>query len=223
MIISQCGKAEYKPYVEIANDVFDFRWGKEDVVERVGKMVEGEWEFTGEVKETSLCTYETHRFFKSKPNASLLTQTYNKGMRVPTMSEMKAHGEFIGMTEEQMIPWMKEQLKRAITKYDESSSVNNFTINGINVWLDKSTRTGLLLRFQSEKAQGKTETTLWYNGLSFVLNIDDAIQMLYAIEVYASACYDNTQKLKSDVDLFLSMDEFLLFDFRKGYPEQLSF
>lgn len=223
MVISQGKKAEYKPYVEIANDVFDFRWGKEDVVEKVGEMVEGEWKLTGEVKETSLCTYETHRFFKSKPTSTLLTRTYNKGMRVPTMSEMKAHGEFIGMTSEQMIPWMKEQMKRAITKYDKSKDVENFTINGVDVWMDKETRTGLLLRFQSEKAAGKTETVLWHNGMNFPLVIDDAIQMLYAIEVYASASYDNTQRLLAEVDALESVDELLLFDFKQGYPKLLSF
>lgn len=223
MVISKGKKVEFKPYVEIASDVFDFRWGKEDVKEKVGTLVDGEWVLTGEVKDTSLCTYETHRFFKEKPSYSLLTRTYNKGMRIPSMSEMKAHGEFIGMSEDRMLPWMKEQMKRAILKHDSSSAVNSFTIGGIEVWLDKSTRVGLLLRFQSEQAQGKTETTLWHNGNAYPMTIEDGIAMLYTIEGYASACYDQTQKKLVELDDVETVADMLLFDFTSGYPDKLAF
>ena len=227
MVISQGKKVEFKPFVKIANDVFDFRWGKEDVVERVGKIDEktGEWVFTGEVKETSLCTYELHRFFGSIPTPYMLTRTFNMGQRVPSMVEMQVIGAALGMTEEQMVPWMKEQLKRAIVAYDKSKDVENFTIGGINVWLDKETRTGLLLRFQSESAMGKTETALWYNGMSFQLVIEQGIQMLYAIEVYASATYDLKESLLVEADKLESVETLVSFDAsrKSGYPAQLAF
>ena len=225
MVISQCKKAEFKPFVKVAKDVFDFRWGKEDVVEHVGKINEktGEWELTGEVKETSLCTYELHRFFGSMPTPYMLTRTFNMGQRVPSMEEMKQIGEALEMTEEQMVPWMKEQLKRAINKYDKSKAVENFTIGGVNVWLDKETRTGLLLRFQSEAAMGKTETALWYNGVSFPLTIENGIKMLYAIEVYASATYDLKEFHLAEADKLNSVESMIAYDFKNGYPAQLSF
>lgn len=227
MVISQGKKEEFKPFVKVAKDVFDFRWGKEDVVERVGKINEktGEWELTGEVRETSLCTYELHRFFGTMPTPYMLTRTFNMGQRVPGMAEMKQIGEALEMTEEQMIPWMKEQLKRAINKYDKSKNVENFTIGGIDVWLDKETRTGLLLRFQAEKNEGKTETTLWQNGIAFPLLIDNGIQMLYAIEVYASATYDLKEQLLAEADKLDSTASMIEFDGtrKSGYPAQLAF
>ena len=49
------------------------------------------------------------------------------------------------------------------------------------------------LRFEAELAMKEENTTLWYGNQSFTLQLNMAIQMLYAIEVYASKCYDNTQ------------------------------
>lgn len=228
MIISQGKKAEFKPYNKISNDVFDFRWGKEDIHERIRQYdeIKKEWVLTGEVKETSLCTYEVHRFFGSMPTPYMLTRTFNMGHRIPSMTEMKAIGEAIEMTEKQMLPWMKEQLKRAINKHDKSrgaDGVENFTIGDFNLWIDKDTRTGLLLRFQAEKAMGKTDTVLWHKGMQFPLVVDTAIQMLYAIEVYASQTYDKTAEHLAAVDKLESIDALIAYDFKTGYPALLAF
>lgn len=210
MVISQGKKADFKPFVKIAKDVFDFRWGKEDI------------------NGTSLCNYELHRFFGSIPTPNMLTRYFNMGQRVPSMAEMKIIGEALGMSENEMVPWMKEQLKRAINKYDKkrgADGVENFTINGINVWLEKDERVGLLLRFQAEKAEGKTETTLWRNGIAFPLVIDNGIQMLYALEVYASATYDLKEQLLAEADKLDSVAGMIAFDEtrKKNYPAQLAF
>ena len=61
------------------------------------------------------------------------------------------------------------------------------------MWLDKATRVGLKLRFDAEISSRQTNTALWYNGVQFPLDLNSALQMLNAIELYASACYDNTQ------------------------------
>ena len=112
-------------------------------------------------------------------------------------------------------------LNAKIEAYDSSKHVNEFSIQGINVWLDKDTRAGLLLRFQSESAMGKTDTTLWYGGMKFDMAIKDGIGMLYAIEVYASASYDCTQAHKAAKD---SMTEgFEDYDYTANYPQKLAF
>lgn len=117
----------------------------------------------------------------------------------------------------------KEKKLAEIAAYDGSSSVNGFFINGIEVWLDKDTRAGLKLRFEAEIATGKTETTLWYKGMQFPLPLNLAMQMLYAIEVYASACYDNTQSHYAAVKNLYSVEEVNAYDYTVGYPEKLSF
>ena len=114
-------------------------------------------------------------------------------------------------------------LKAKIEAYDSSKYVNEFSINGINVWLDKDTRAGLLLRFQAEKAVGKTDTVLWHEGMQFPLVVDTAIQMLYAIEVYASQTYDKTAEHLAAVDKLASVDALIAYDYKAGYPAQLTF
>lgn len=79
------------------------------------------------------------------------------------------------------------------------------------------------LRFDAEVAMGKTETTLWYGNMQFPLSLNMALQMLYAIEVYASACYDNTQAHLANVDNLETLDAVLEYDYTVGYPEKLNF
>jgi hypothetical protein len=101
--------------------------------------------------------------------------------------------------------------------------VNEFYINGMPVWLDKTTRVGLKLRFESEIAMGKEETSLWYNGVQFPLSLENAMQMLFAIEIYASACYDTTQYHLAQVNSLSEIEEVENYDFRANYPDKLNF
>lgn len=114
-------------------------------------------------------------------------------------------------------------LRNNINRYDVSSNVNSFYYGEHAMWLDKATRSGLLLRFSAEKAQGLVTTSLWYNGISYPLNVDVAIQMLYAIELYASACYDNTQRHLAAINKLKSIEEVEAYDYTMGYPSKLSF
>ena len=126
-------------------------------------------------------------------------------------------------TEEELLQIARQRKARKIERYDSSSEVNQFFVNGLSVWLDKATRAGLLLRFQAEAAQGLVSTSLWYNGAQFPLKVDQAIQMLYAIELYASACYDNTQRHLAAVNELKTIEEIEQYDYKVGYPEKLSF
>lgn len=126
-------------------------------------------------------------------------------------------------TKEERITRAKGSLYRAIEAYDSSSEVNSFSVQGLPIWLDKATRAGLLLRFQAEQAQGLVSTSLWYNGTQFPLNVEQAIQMLYAIELYASACYDNTQRHYAAINALTTVEELEQYDYKVGYPEKLRF
>lgn len=119
--------------------------------------------------------------------------------------------------------WM---LNERIKAYDSSSHVNDFTIDGLHLWLDKSTRVGLDLRFEAEVAAGKTETTLWHDGMSFTLPLSgdaSAFALLYAIELYASACYDNTQLHLANASKLESVEDADAYDYTVGYPDKLVF
>ena len=127
------------------------------------------------------------------------------------------------LTKDQIIANAKKDKKNDINSYDSSSAINEFYIQDVPVWLDKATRAGLKLRFEAEIAMGKTETALWYNNMQFPLELNLAMQMLYAIEIYASECYDNTQLHLANVDKLLTVEEILEYDYTTGYPEKLRF
>ena len=113
----------------------------------------------------------------------------------------------------------QERKIQEILEYDSSKQVNIFKVNGIDMWLDKATRTGLMLRFHSEQSAGKTETTLWYDGIPTTLTIEQAIQLLYSLELYASACYDNTQRHIANVKSIETIEAVNSYDYMEGYPE----
>lgn len=117
----------------------------------------------------------------------------------------------------------KSKMTRRIHAYDSSSAVNEFTVSDVPIWLDKATRVGLKLRFESEIAMGVTNTALWYEGVKFELETENAIKMLFAIELYASACYDNTQKHIANVNVLETIEEIENYDYTTGYPEKLRF
>lgn len=109
-----------------------------------------------------------------------------------------------------------------ILAYDSSSAVNEFSIGGQPMWLDKATRAGLLLRFEAESKVGRDTTTLWYGGQSFTLPLAQAQQILIALELYASECYDRTQAHIAEVQKMESKEAVEAYDYTTGYPSKLS-
>ena len=169
----------------------------------LNRNVEIEDPETGEIQEVNVQTFN--------PTNEML---FEDGWEVYVTPEL---------TEEEIISNAKRDKVHEIEIYDSSSDVNEFYIQEMSVWLDKSTRSGLMLRFNSELAMKKENTTLWYNGISFTLPLNTAIQMLYALEVYASECYDNTQAHLAAVEKLETLDEILEYNYRVGYPEKLKF
>lgn len=126
-------------------------------------------------------------------------------------------------TEEEIFDKTKREKINEISHYDSSDEINIFYIQGLPVWLDKATRAGLKLRFEAELAMKEENTTLWYGNQNFTLQLNMAIQMLYAIEVYASKCYDNTQKHLANVEKLETLEEIMEYEYKVGYPEKLNF
>lgn len=117
----------------------------------------------------------------------------------------------------------KDHLIERIYEYDGSNNVNTFYVNGDPAWFSNSKRISLRNKIIVEQECGQEDTTLWINNVAYVLGIDEARQMLTDIEVYAMACYNNTQNNISEVRALTSKSELKAFDITKGYPEKLSF
>lgn len=129
----------------------------------------------------------------------------------------------VKFTEEEVLRFVKGEVVKAITAYDSSSEVNEFSYMGFPLWLDKETRAGLVVRFNAEEAMGKSYTKLWAGTTGFSLSIADGRNMLNAIEYYASQCFDCTAAHKASVEKLGTIDEVVAYDYRSGYPEKIEF
>ena len=124
-------------------------------------------------------------------------------------------------TIQSVIDKMKELKIDEIRQYDKSSNVNSFIYHNVEMWLDKDTRNGLIMRLNAEKAVGKTETTLWFGTISFTLDIDECLQLLTLLEVYASNCYDNTASHIAAVEALNDVEDIFNYDYTVGYPSKI--
>ena len=108
-----------------------------------------------------------------------------------------------------------------ITTYDSSSSVNSFLLNGMEVWLDKATRVGLMNSTTIAKSMGKEKTTLWLGSYQLEVECDKAIQLLSALEMYALECFNVTASHKKAVSELDNIEVVLTYDYKSGYPDKL--
>lgn len=116
----------------------------------------------------------------------------------------------------------KDKIKE-IEKYDTSADVNSFYLNGLQVWLNKDTRVGLMNSLTIEKNSGKEDSTLWFNDICITVKCDAAMQMLSTIELYALECYNKTAEHRVAVDSLTSIEAVKDYDYTAGYPEKLNF
>ena len=115
----------------------------------------------------------------------------------------------------------KASMLAEITAYDSSSAVNSFILNGMEVWLDKATRVGLMNSTAIAKNMGQEKTTLWLGSYQLEVDCDKAIQLLSALEMYALECFNVTAAHKKAVSELDNIEAVLTYDYKSGYPEKL--
>lgn len=112
-----------------------------------------------------------------------------------------------------------------IAAYDDSTAVNEFTINGISTWL-KGDSKRLQLRSAAEVFQkdGKPAYPLCLPSVGVIQIAPDLLlSMLDAIEDYAITCYEVTFRHKEAVMALTDPQEIVDYDYTQGYPAKLSF
>lgn len=117
---------------------------------------------------------------------------------------------------------IKNHLLSLQKEYDSSAEVNCFILNDERVWLDKATRVGLFNIVNLEKSNGTDTTTLWFNNIPTKINVDKALSLLTAVEIYAKKCFDNTQKHYAEINQLDSIEACLAYDITKDYPDILN-
>lgn len=125
-------------------------------------------------------------------------------------------------TEDEVIAELKELKNDEITKYDTSSNVNVFSLNGVDVWLDRDTRVSLMNSTTIAKNMGQENTILWLGTVKIVVKCDQAIQLLSALEMYALSCFNKTAEHRNNVEALSTINEIVSYDYTVGYPEKLN-
>lgn len=125
-------------------------------------------------------------------------------------------------SDEQLLQEAKLNKIQEIETYDQSSSVNEFYLGSIPMWLDSATRQQLRISIEAYQAIGAENVTKWFNGEEFTFPISLWFQMLNALEVYAAEALNVTESHKSAINSLETIEEIEQFDITQGYPEKLN-
>ena len=124
-------------------------------------------------------------------------------------------------TKDELLTEAKEMKLAEIEAYDKSDAVNNFTLDGMPLWLPQEIRISVMNSTNIRKQLGLTDTTLWLNGMKLVLPCDLVLGLLAKIENYALLAFDTTEEHKANVRRLTTIEEVEQYEYKKGYPEPL--
>lgn len=123
--------------------------------------------------------------------------------------------------EKEALAMLKESKLDEIEAYDKSAAVNSFLLNGESHWLDFNLRDRVFQGNERLKLIGRTDTTLWLDGMCIELPIEQAQMLIANIEAYAKDCYNVTEHHKAEVKALKTYDEVMAYDITAGYPEKI--
>lgn len=126
-------------------------------------------------------------------------------------------------TEEEKLNIAKQNKLYEIEQYDNSSSVNSFTLNGKEHWLKNDLRRSLSYSTNILKEDGEKTVDIWFDTECETMDIDNALYMLKTLEVYAKQTNNVTHQHKAEVIALTSIEEVESYDITKGYPDKLIF
>lgn len=200
--------ADFTAFKVVDGDIYRVAWAKTMQVEKTED---------GQEKESSLCDYMLERY-DYKPSMDLVLNDILASGEQASMEEIREISEGLGA---EPLGYMKKAMLAYIEKYDASLSVNSFLLNGMQVWLDKATRVGLMNSTTIAKSMGQEKTTLWLGSYQLEVDCDKAIQLLSALEMYALECFNVTAAHKKAVSELDNIEGVLTYDYKSGYPEKL--
>ena len=200
--------ADFTAFKVIDGDIYRVAWAKTMQVEKTDD---------GQEKESSLCDYMLERY-DYKPSMDLVLNDILASGEQASMEEIREISEGLGA---EPLEYMKKAMLYYIDMYDLSSAVNSFVLNGMEVWLDKATRVGLMNSITIAKSMGQQKTTLWLGSYQLEVECDKAIQLLSALEMYALKCFNVTAIHKKTVNELDNINAILTYNYKSDYPDKL--
>lgn len=117
----------------------------------------------------------------------------------------------------------KEKVLLAIDAHDTSTAVNEFFYGNVSFWLPRETRVSVRSTAQIMKDSGYQTMTLWLGDVSVTLALEEVLQMLSVLEVYALECYNTTARHKANVNALTDIRAVRAYDYTADYPEKIHF
>lgn len=200
--------SDFTAFKIVDGDIYRVAWAKTIQVEKAGN---------GKANESHLCNYMLERY-DYKPSMELVLNDILTSGEHASMEEIKEICEGLGA---EPLEYMRKAMLYYIEKYDTSSSVNGFELNGMQTWLDKATRVGLMNSINITQRAGDQKIELWLGNYKLELDCNKAIELLSKIEMYAMNCFNVTSIHKKQVSEFSNIEDFLNYDYKSGYPDKL--
>ena len=208
MVKTFCEASDFVAFKVLDGDTYRVAWAKTMQVDKTED---------GRTIESSLCDYMLERY-DYKPSMELVLNDILTSGEQASMEEIKQICEGLGA---EPLEYMRKAMLYYIEKYDISSSVNVFELNGMQTWLDKATRVGLVNSINVTQRAGEQKIELWLVNYKLELDCNKAIELLSKIEMYAMNCFNVTSLHKKQVSEFSNIEDFLNYDYKSGYPDKL--
>lgn len=208
MVKTFCEASDFVAFKVLDGDTYRVAWAKTMQVDKTQD---------GQIIESSLCDYMLERY-DYKPSMELVLNDILTSGEQASMEEIKEICEGLGA---EPLEYMRKAMLYYIEKYDTSSSVNGFELNGMQTWLDKATRVGLVNSINVTQRAGGQKIELWIGNYKLELDCNKAIELLSKIEMYAMNCFNVTALHKKQVSEFSNIEDFLNYDYKSGYPDKL--
>ena len=208
MVKTFCEASDFVAFKVLDGDTYRVAWAKTMQVDKTQD---------GQIIESSLCDYMLERY-DYKPSMELVLNDILTSGEQASMEEIKEICEGLGA---EPLEYMRKAMLYYIEKYDTSSSVNGFELNGMQTWLDKATRVGLVNSINVTQRAGGQKIELWLGNYKLELDCNKAIELLSKIEMYAMNCFNVTSLHKKQVSEFSNIEDFLNYDYKSGYPDKL--
>ena len=126
-------------------------------------------------------------------------------------------------TPEELLARAKANKIAELEAYDSSDEVNSFSVNGTSMWVPADKRAVLRTSIEAYKALGAENITKVWDGQEYTFSTSEWDTMLNQVEVYASECFNQTQRHLAAIKQIDNIEDLNNYDFTTDYPDKLIF
>lgn len=133
--------------------------------------------------------------------------------------EIKDNTLFIYTFNKPKLEILRDRKIDGLYKYDSSSEINEFTLNGIKMWVKLEDRKNM--KQSLDVLEDEEEWTYWYNLIPITFKVKQFKEMLKQVERYALLCKNQTFQHEYNIKRLSTIEEIENYNYKLGYPNKL--